>query len=268
MKKTIILLLACLTLCGSFASARGNFRVNRAVVEREMRKTEQKTRTRILEELSAITFPERFSAAINYLKAKDAYISHAQNGTLTQEETQAGDLYGQGKFTEAFQALGFDMQTVLLSLEALHHHVPELNLNFFRWLSEPKFDEDETYLALLWQAEKRQKAINALVSTWEASSERDYFLAYLKTMDGLINRRNIRRLSEQDLQALDLYHDGNLQEAYQMLGFNFQDVINAEETLALHLLSVPRQDKNMTKEINLFAWPSRIEWKLKKSRKK
>lgn len=270
MTKSLTLLFACLVLCSSFAAARGasNIRINRAAVERETRQAQQKTRTRILEEIDKLSFPERFQEGIKYLKSKDVYLSHAMTGTLTEAETQAAQLYGRGQFSQAFSTLGFDMKTVVLSLDALHRHIPELNLNFFRWLSEPTFSCDETYLTLLWQADQRQKQIDSLATTWEPSAERDYFLRYLQALDGLINRCNIRALTDEDRQILNAYHDGDLQTAYRLLGFDFQHVIDAEEAVGLHHLRVERHGKNALVELNLFAWPADIEWNTKKTRAK
>lgn len=80
----------------------------------------------------------------------------------------------------------------------------------------------------------------------EVKDKNAYAYKYLKAKNDLINHYHAGQMSEQEIKAVEAYKCGQINEAYEVLGFNLYEVVKATEELHLYQPSFTLQ---------VFKWP-------------
>lgn len=256
MKNQITLAVALAFVCSTFAFAQADNTSLRSNIERQVYsryETPSQVRERVLNEVK-----DKNAYAYQYLKAKNDLINHYHAGKMSEQEIKAVEAYKCGQINEAYEILGFNLYEVVKATEELHLYQPSFTLQVFKWPVQPTAKDDNAYLAVNRAASARQttlqvvrEKVNELAEGSPKRALREYALEYYNAMDGLLNRYAIAQSTDQDQQALKLHRQGNLREAYEVLGFQLDKVAKAQESLDFYEMSM---------HPTFFAWPEAIQW--------
>lgn len=255
MKNTITLAIALTLVCGTFAFAQDNslqYKVQRGV-ESSRYETPQEARNRILADLAKNPSYEA-QETYKLLSVKNDLIKHYHAGVLSNQEREALEFYKLGQVREAYAKLGFNLDQAVKNIDQSGlYKDSSFALHLFQWPVKYQFENSNTYLEANRLAAARQTTLQVVKEKVEELSEanpkralRSYALAYYQTMDGLLNRYTINESTEQEKEAIAKYKEGDFRAAYKTLGFVFEKVVRAEDSLDFYEMSM---------HPSFFQWP-------------